>query len=182
MTRHLTFDIRRRDLLRFGSATALAAGFAGAADARDARIAPEGDAFRFEVSRSEAEWRALLSDEEFVILRGGSTELPRTSPLWDNTAAGTYHCRGCDLALYYSEWKQEMPAGWLFFRHSIPHATLTELDAPPPEYGLPADGPDNMIEVVCRRCGSHLGHIVRAGTDPLHCIDGTSLTFQPVAA
>lgn len=133
--------------------------------------------YLYEVTRTEAEWRALLDDGEYLILRQGSTEPPRTTDLWNRHDRGTYHCRGCDLRIYDSEWKVRLNIGWNFFRHSVPGSTLTGIDGPVEAYGQ-MGGPDNMIEVHCRRCASHLGHIVRVGQDPLHCINGTSLTFR----
>jgi len=130
----------------------------------------------------EAVSSAMLSEEEYNILRRGSTELPETSDLWNVFDEGTYHCRGCDLRLYDSTWKVDVGLGWNFFRHSVPDTVLTGIDAPVVEYGQTMGGPDNMIEIHCRRCGSHMGHIVRVNRDPLHCINGKSLTFTPVNA
>jgi len=138
--------------------------------------------YDFEVTRTEEEWRAMLSDEEFYILREGGTELPETSDLWNVFEEGTYHCRGCELKIYDSTWKVDVGLGWNFFRHSVPDTVMTGIDAPVTEYGQQMGGPDNMIEIHCRRCGSHVGHIVRVNRDPLHCINGKSLTFTPINA
>lgn len=138
--------------------------------------------YDYEVTRTEDEWRAMLNDEEYNILRKGSTELPETGDLWKVFDDGTYHCRGCELKIYDSTWKVDVELGWNFFRHSVPDAVLTGIDGPVIEYGQAMGGPDNMIEIHCRRCGSHMGHIVRVGRDPLHCINGQSLTFQPISA
>lgn len=172
----------RRALL--GALAGTSAGLAGLTAASPARAVHEDDAsdsFTFEVTRTDAEWRARLTDEEYDILRRGGTEMPDTSPLASEFDPGRFHCKGCDLTLYLSEWRVDLPY-WVFFRHSQPHTTLTEIDTPPAEYGLPEDGPGNMIEVVCRRCGSHLGHIIDTPKGPTHCINGTSLVFRPETA
>lgn len=171
--------IDRRRLL--GIASAGAAGLMGGAPALATHADDPADSFTFGVTRTDAEWRAMLSEEEHDILRLGSTELPDTSPLVDEFDPGAFHCVGCELAVYDAEWRVDLPH-WVFFRHSRPHTTLTGIDTPPAEYGLPEGGPNNMIEVVCRRCGSHLGHIIETEKGPLHCINGTSLEFRPAAA
>lgn len=153
-----------------------------AAEAHNVEIPDLHGDYTYEVVRSEAEWRDMLSPEEFNILRTGSTELPETGELWKTYDPGTYHCRGCDLRLYDSTWKVDVGIGWNFFCHSVPDATLTGIDGPVVEYGQDPNGPDNMIEIHCRRCGSHMGHIVRVNRDPLHCINGQSLVFKPLSA
>ncbi|NNE80535.1 MAG: peptide-methionine (R)-S-oxide reductase [Silicimonas sp.] len=171
--------VNRRSLISSGAASAAVAIGAGSAfRPGQARASDPGIDFAFEVARSDAEWRDMLSPEEFNILREGSTELPKTSPLRNETAAGTYCCRGCDLTLYESVWKVPLEIGWVFFSHSIPRTVLTSIDGQPPA-GMGDDSQiEAMIEVHCRRCGSHLGHIVHAEKKLVHCINGTSLTFQ----
>ncbi len=70
----------------------------------------------------------------------------------------------------------------MFFRHSEPNAVLTGIDGPVPEYGAADAEYGAFIEVHCRRCGSHLGHLLQIEEQLLHCINGTSLKFQPEAA
>lgn len=140
--------------------------------------------FDYEVTRTEAEWRALLSDNEYYILRELGTEPPKSSPLWNEQRAGAYHCKGCDLHAYTSEWKVELDKGWVFFNHALPNSVLTDIDLGSPYAGMedmdvPADEP--LIELHCRRCGSHLGHLVNIG-GPLHCINGTALEFKSAEA
>ncbi len=141
-----------------------------------------GDEFTYEITRSEEEWRAMLSDHEFSILREFRTEPRFSSRLWNEERAGTYRCRGCDLHLYESEWKTIRNIGWVFFFHSVPNSTLTSIDVVAGS-GEDADAdamsePETMIETHCRRCGSHLGHILLVQGDVLHCINGTSLVFS----
>ncbi|MEM1065919.1 MAG: peptide-methionine (R)-S-oxide reductase [Pseudomonadota bacterium] len=173
-------SLRRRAFLGSTAAAAFGAGIAarpGTAAAND-----PGAAFRFEIIRTEDEWRARLTDEEYVILRRGSTELPNTSPLVTETAEGIYCCRGCDLTVYTSTWKVPLEIGWVFFSHAEPRSVLTSIDGEPPDGMGDDDGPGAMIEVHCRRCASHLGHIVIAEGLLLHCINGTALQFRDLPA
>ncbi|MEO1640267.1 MAG: peptide-methionine (R)-S-oxide reductase MsrB [Pseudomonadota bacterium] len=126
----------------------------------------------FEVTRTEAEWRAMLTDIEYRVMREEGTERAGSSPLDKNYADGTYHCRGCDLAIYSSQAKYDSGTGWPSFYESLPGAVGTK--------------PDRKLlyvrtEVHCRRCGSHLGHIFDDGPQPTgkrHCLNGVSLVFR----
>lgn len=126
----------------------------------------------FEVTRTEAEWRALLTELEFAVMRDHATERPFSSPLDKETRAGTYHCRGCDLPLYGSAQKYDSGTGWPSFWDNLPGSVGTQ--------------PDNKLfrartEVHCRRCGSHLGHIFGDGPQPTgkrHCLNGVSLVLK----
>ena len=124
----------------------------------------------------------MLSKEEYAILREGSTELPNTSPLVNETADGIYCCKGCDLTLYQSTWKVPLDVGWVFFSHSEPQTVLTSIDGDPPSGMGDDEEIPAMIEVHCRRCGSHLGHIVIAQRKLVHCINGAALTFARARA
>ena len=127
----------------------------------------------FEVTRTKAEWRAMLSDAEYQVMREEKTERAGSSPLDKETRAGVYECRGCDLPLYASEAKYDSGTGWPSFFESLPNAIGTN--------------EDNTLfstrtEVHCRRCGSHLGHIFDDGPAPTgkrHCLNGVSLRFVP---
>ena len=126
----------------------------------------------FEVTRSDAEWRAMLSDLEYKVMRKEGTERAFSSPLDKNYAPGVYHCRGCDLALYASEHKYDSGTGWPSFWQSLPGSIGTKKDF---KLVLP------RTECHCRRCGSHLGHIFDDGPKPTgkrHCINGVSLKFR----
>lgn len=167
--------------------TALGSGAAalGAAHLPRSAVADDdGAEFTFEVTRSEADWRAQLSPTEYKILRENDTELPNTSPLVNETAEGVYCCKGCDLTLYDSHWKVPLDIGWVFFSHSRPRTLLTSIDGNPPD-GMgdeDPDAPEAMIEVHCRRCASHMGHIVIARGKLVHCINGAALRFLRAGA
>ena len=135
-------------------------------------LLPRSVAAAFEVQRSDAEWRAMLTDLEYRVMRREGTERPFTSPLDKNYASGTYFCRGCDLPLYSSEAKYDSGTGWPSFWQSLPGSIGTK--------------DDRKLLVVrtechCRRCGSHLGHIFDDGPAPTgkrHCLNGVSLVFR----
>lgn len=127
----------------------------------------------FEIVKSDEEWRSLLTEEQYLVLREEATERAFTSPLNDEKRDGRYHCAGCDLALYESDTKYDSGTGWPSFYQSLPDAVGTKQD--------------NSLfftrtEVHCRRCGGHLGHIFDDGPKPTgkrHCINGIALNFKP---
>ncbi|RKF14959.1 peptide-methionine (R)-S-oxide reductase [Roseovarius spongiae] len=146
--------------LAAGSLTALSRAATGAAG---------GD---FEVTRTEAEWRAMLSDAQYDVMREEGTERAGSSPLDKNYEDGTYHCRGCDLPLYSSETKFDSGTGWPSFYQSLPGAIGTKDDR---KFLFV------RTECHCARCGSHLGHIFDDGPAPTgkrHCLNGVSLVFR----
>lgn len=126
----------------------------------------------FEVTRIEAEWRAMLTEFEYTVMREEGTEDPWSSPLAVNEKAGTYACRGCNLAVYSSENKFFSETGWPSFWDVLPGAIGTKLDTS-----------HNALrtECHCARCGGHLGHIFKDGPDPTgerHCLNGAAMLFQ----
>lgn len=174
------FQATRRDLLRYSAAAGALTVFARPGDAATTAAVdlPADDPFVYEVQRSEDEWRSMLSEHEFKILRDGETEFPTSSDLWDDYRAGEFMCRGCNLHLYSSDDRAPIEMGYVFFFHSLPNTVLTDLDYARVYSGDPDDD-RTLIEVHCRRCGSHLGHIVHMDPGIVHCINGTSLVFQP---
>lgn len=129
-------------------------------------------AAEFEITRTEAEWRAMLTPLQYKVMRQEGTEKAGSSPLDKNYSDGVYHCRGCDLAVYSSKHKYDSGTGWPSFYKSRANAVRTK--------------PDRKLlrvrtEVHCRRCGSHLGHIFDDGPQPTgkrHCLNGVSLVFK----
>jgi peptide-methionine (R)-S-oxide reductase len=122
---------------------------------------------------SEAEWRERLTPEQFHILREEGTEPPGSSPLNGEKRDGTYHCAGCDLALFSSETKFESGTGWPSFYDVLPNAVGTKKDF---KLVWP------RTEYHCARCGGHQGHIFKDGPDPTglrYCNNGLALTFRP---
>lgn len=127
----------------------------------------------FEVTRSDAEWREMLSDLEYKVMRREGTERAFTSPLNDEKRAGIFHCRGCDQALFDAETKFDSGTGWPSFYDYIPGKVAFKPD--PGLFGT-------RTEEHCTRCGSHLGHVFDDGPEPTgkrHCINGVSLVFRP---
>jgi len=178
MKRILTKTLSRRHLFAGGAASAIAA-ITGAAQARVA--AGTSSDFVYEINHSDEEWRAMLGDDDFAILREGFTEKPKSSPLWLEVKPGMYNCKGCDLPVYDGQWKVILDKGWVFFYHAVPDAVLFGIDGAVPEYGAMAAG-TAIAETHCRRCGSHLGHHLNVGPELVHCINGASLNFVPQAA
>ena len=130
----------------------------------------------FEVTKTEAEWREILNEFEYAVLREEATERPWTSALLDEHRAGTFVCKGCDLPLFDSATKYDSGTGWPSFYQPLDNAVGTMTDT---LIGY------ERTEVHCRRCGGHLGHVFNDGPPPTglrYCMDGVSLKFVPRAA
>ena len=127
----------------------------------------------FEVEHSDADWRRLLTPEQYEVLRRQGTEVAFSSPLDHEFRAGTYLCAGCELPVYSSKTKYDSGTGWPSFWAPLPHAIETHAD--------------NSLfmtrtEVHCRKCGGHLGHVFEDGPKPSglrYCMNGVSLAFEP---
>ncbi|WP_298261474.1 peptide-methionine (R)-S-oxide reductase [uncultured Litoreibacter sp.] len=137
--------------------------------------------FKFEINRTVDEWLTQLGEQSYAIMREGFTEAPKSSPLWEETRAGTYHCKGCDLHNYSANQKVVLEKGWVFFYHAEPDSVLMAIDGAVPEYGAMSEDAA-LIELHCRRCAGHLGHLVIIAGGMKHCINGASLDFKPTAA
>jgi len=187
----MTTRVTRR-LLLLGSTLVAALPFASKASAAEAEekaepkksfhkidvaLGPKTVDHVYEIGYTEEEWKSRLSEEEFRIMRKGGTEHKKTSPLWKEVRAGAYNCKGCDLGVYDSDYKVPLNKGWVFFSHSEPDSVLTGID-PIDNYGWRAKK-KKIIEAHCRRCGSHLGHILYVEKKIVHCINGAALTFTP---
>ena len=160
----------RRHLLSAGAGT-----LAVLAAALHARRAPAaaGTAEVFEVSRSDAEWKARLTPQQYAVLRQEATERPGSSPLNDEHRPGVFACAGCALPLFSSRTKFESGTGWPSFWQPLDNAVGTRTDR---RYGMA------RTEVHCRRCGGHLGHVFEDGPPPTglrYCMNGLALAFAP---
>jgi peptide-methionine (R)-S-oxide reductase len=164
--------ITRRHLLYAGTgATALLT--AGLATRHTSASAAEE---RFEVSYTDAEWRARLTPRQYDVLRRHATERAGSSPLDKEHRAGIFACAGCALPLFSSATKFESGTGWPSFWKPLDKAVATREDH---AFGM------TRTEVHCRRCGGHLGHVFDDGPPPTglrYCMNGLSLTFTPQAA
>lgn len=125
------------------------------------------------VEKTEAEWRELLTPEQFHVMRQKGTERPFTSPLNDNHKDGIYHCAACDAPLFTSDNKFESGSGWPSFWNPVsPTAIVAHEDT---SHGM------RRVEVTCATCGAHLGHVFPDGPRPTgqrYCINGASLGFN----
>lgn len=144
----------------------LSAGLFGAKPARAARA--------YEVTRTDDEWKKLLTAEQFYVLRKAGTERPYSSPLNKEKRAGTYACAGCALPLFSSKTKFESGTGWpSFYQPLAKNAVVEETDV---TLGM------RRTEVLCQRCGGHLGHVFDDGPKPTglrYCMNGLALNFMP---
>lgn len=129
------------------------------------------------IEKTEAEWRELLTPEQFHVMRQKGTERPFTSPLNDNHKDGIYHCAACDAPLFTSGNKFESGSGWPSFWNPV---TPTAIEAhEDTSHGM------RRVEVTCATCGAHLGHVFPDGPRPTgqrYCINGASLGFAEKAS
>lgn len=160
----------RRNFLKGGLAAGVAT-VGALALGRQVAGASEG---KFPVSRTEAEWKKLLTPDQFAVLREEATERPFSSPLNDNKKSGIYSCAGCDTGVYSSETKFDSGTGWPSFWAPISEEVIeTRTD-----YRLIYP----RTEVHCATCGGHFGHIFDDGPKPTgkrHCLNGVALKFKP---
>jgi len=159
----------RRNLVLDGAGAAAALGisrlFGGKTEAKTA------GSFPFELT--DAEWRQRLTAEQYRILRGHGTERAGTSPLDREKRQGTFHCAGCDQALFSSATKFDSGTGWPSFWR--------------PLEGAVGESEDNSLfmsrtEVHCANCGGHLGHVFPDGPPPTglrYCMNGAAMSFKP---
>ena len=130
----------------------------------------------FEIQKTEAEWRQILTSAQFDVLRRHGTEMPGSSELNHEKRQGTFICAGCDLPLFSSATKFDSGTGWPSFYRPLPGAIETSED----RTLLIA-----RTEVHCRRCGGHLGHVFDDGPPPTglrYCMNGVALKFTPGVA
>jgi len=130
----------------------------------------------FEVTKTEAEWKKILTPEQFHVLREHGTERPFTSPLNDEHRDGIFACAACDLPLYSSKAKFDSGTGWPSFWQPLPKAVGTRDDT---SWFV------TRTEVHCRRCGGHLGHVFDDGPAPTgkrYCMNGVAMQFHAGSA
>jgi peptide-methionine (R)-S-oxide reductase len=128
----------------------------------------------FEIARTEGEWRKILTPQQFHVLRQHGTEVPGSSPLNKEHGRGNYACAACNLPLFNSKTKFDSGTGWPSFYAALPNAVGTSTDK---SYFM------TRVEVHCRRCGGHLGHVFDDGPPPTglrYCMNGIALKFLPV--
>jgi peptide-methionine (R)-S-oxide reductase len=127
----------------------------------------------FAVSHTPAEWRRLLGPQRYAVLREAATERPYTSPLLKEHRKGFFSCAGCGQPLFGSSTKFESGTGWPSFWRALPKAVVTRDDR-----SLLME----RTEVLCSRCGGHLGHVFNDGPRPTglrYCMNGAALNFHP---
>ncbi len=129
---------------------------------------------RFQVTKTDAEWRKQLTTEQYQVLRQKGTERAFSGALYKNQSNGVYTCAGCGQELFRSGDKYDSGSGWpSFTRPSEPARVLQETDS---SLGMV------RTEVRCARCGGHLGHVFPDGPAPTgqrYCINSVSLGFEP---
>jgi peptide-methionine (R)-S-oxide reductase len=134
---------------------------------------PAEAAQSFEITKSPQDWRKALGPQRYAVLREASTERPGSSPLLGEHRKGVFACAGCGLPLFASQTKFESGTGWPSFYQPLPRAILTKTDR---TFGMA------RTEVLCRRCGGHLGHVFDDGPKPTglrYCMNGLALVFRP---
>ena len=156
--------IDRRTLLGGGSAVLVAGLLFGGCSA-------SATAVRFPVTKTDAQWREQLGPQRYRILREAGTERPFSSPLNEEHRRGTFACTACANPLFSSATKFDSGTGWPSFWKALPNAVAIR-------------GPRNLFfgtEILCARCGGHLGHVFNDGPRPTglrYCMNGLALAFR----
>jgi peptide-methionine (R)-S-oxide reductase len=125
------------------------------------------------IVKTEEEWQKQLTPEQFNILREKGTDRPFTGKYWDSNEKGEYHCAGCGAYLFSSSTKFDAGCGWPSFYEAAKEGNIIEKTDN--SYGM------SRTEVMCAKCGGHLGHVFDDGPKPTglrYCINSTSLTFE----
>lgn len=158
---------RRNILLRLGAMTGVLGGLRGIFSAMPAEAAKA-----YEVMHTDAQWQKLLKPDQYRVLRQGGTETPYTSPLNKEKRTGVFSCAGCALPLFSSATKFESGTGWPSFWQPMDKAVVEESDT---TLFM------KRTEVLCQRCGGHLGHVFDDGPKPTglrYCMNGLAMNFK----
>jgi peptide-methionine (R)-S-oxide reductase len=124
------------------------------------------------ITKTDAQWRQELSPEAYEVLRKHGTERPYTGALLKNHETGVFECAGCQLPLFASDTKFDSGTGWPSFYKALPGAVEEKTDT---TYGM------KRTEVLCARCGGHLGHVFDDGPKPTglrYCMNSVALKFE----
>lgn len=126
-----------------------------------------------EIPSTEEEWQGILTPEQFRVLRQKGTERAFTGEFWDNHESGMYSCAGCGAELFTSNEKFDSGCGWPSFYDALDKDKIIEEEDT--SFGM------RRVEVMCKRCGGHLGHVFPDGPRPTglrYCINSASLKFK----
>jgi len=128
---------------------------------------------RYEIERTDAQWKELLTPGQYAILRKAATERPFSGEYVKLDAEGVYRCAGCGNPLFSSETKFDAGCGWPSFSETLSEGAVEErVDT---SHGM------RRMEIVCARCGSHLGHVFDDGPRPTglrYCMNSVALDFE----
>ena len=125
------------------------------------------------IVKTEEEWKAQLTEEEYAIARQAGTERPFTGIYWDTETAGTYRCKCCNAPLFDSDTKFDAGCGWPSFFLPINTKSIKEIEDN--SFGM------SRTEVKCSKCDAHLGHVFNDGPEPSglrYCINSVSIDFE----
>jgi len=131
------------------------------------------EVIKLKEEKNDNEWRKILTPDQYKVLREKGTERPFSGEYWDNFENGIYKCAGCGEILFNSNTKFDAGCGWPSFYEAVDKSKIIEND----DYSLGIQ----RVEVICKKCGGHLGHVFPDGPKPTgmrYCINSLSLKFE----